>query len=87
MKNHLVSEKHLQTYNAQFFLQDMTNNVRFKFNVFDIIHVIYDYFLARYIELVTINTISSVVAYGHVHLANCKITPFTFTTYSHHVVD
>ena len=39
----------------------MTNNVRFRFSVGDTIRVVYNKYLARQVELVTLNTIFSVV--------------------------
>ena len=65
MKKNLVSDSNcnIAMDNAQIFLIGMTNIVRFTMSINDITHVVCNEHWARQIELVTLNTIFSVVFY------------------------
>jgi hypothetical protein len=53
--------KTLQVYDAQMFLQGMTNKVRCTFSVSDTTRAVHNQYIARQLELVTLYTIFSVV--------------------------
>jgi hypothetical protein len=52
--------KTLQVYDAQMFLQGMTNKVRCTFSVSDTTRAVHNQYIARQLELVTLYTIFSV---------------------------
>ena len=64
MKNFLTSDNKYKVVYLQcpsFFFKGMTNNARLTFRVGDTTHAIYNTSQARKIELVTLNTIFSVL--------------------------